>query len=147
MRLGSEKTQQEMQEGWYDWWSIKQCTQCLSRRMQSLLMKTLLAIVNHLGRLDTTIYYSILPENPENIRYSEYGVRASQYRYRYVELKLKRLHFIRSTESGAKVAGKAPMKHSPFSSSSTSSFPKWFQCSTDDNYNAFRQFTKGRYNS
>jgi hypothetical protein len=49
------------------------------------------------------------------------------------------------SESGAKVAGKAPMKHSPFSSSSTSSFPKWFQRSTDDNYDAFRQFTKGRY--
>jgi hypothetical protein len=66
----------------------------------------------------------------------------------HAELKLKRLHFIRSTESGAKVAGKAPtMKHSPFSSSSTSSFPKWFQRSTDDNYDAFRQFTKGRYNS
>jgi hypothetical protein len=42
----------------------------------------------------------------------------------------------------------APMKHSPFSSSSTSScFSKWFQRSTDDKYDAFRQFTKGRYNS
>jgi hypothetical protein len=95
------------------------------------------------------------PHNSSNHRSGAYPILLHQFRRAlalaavrgHAELKLKRLHFIRSTESGAKVAGKAPMKHSPFSSSSTSSFPKWFQRSTDDNYDAFRQFTKGRYNS
>jgi hypothetical protein len=67
----------------------------------------------------------------------------------HAELKLKRLHFIRSTERvWRKSGGKSShMKHSSFSSSSTSSFPKWFQRNADDYYDAFRQFTKGRYNS
>jgi hypothetical protein len=107
------------------------------------------------------------PHNSSNHRSGAYPILLHQFRRAlalaavrgHAELKLKRLHFIRSTESGAKVAGKAPtMKHSPFSSSqlyffsSSSRLLLLFQngfnaASTDDNYDAFRQFTKGRYNS